>query len=726
MRDSRRPAAATGLCLFLVVLGLGQVALRTAQAATAGDTYVSLAPVRLLDTRTNGESLQSNASLNLQVAGVGDVPANATAVAVNVTATDTMAPSYLTVYPTGATRPGSSNVNWAAGVTVANLAMVPVGAGGDLTFYNAQGHADVVVDLQGYFVASDGAGGDYVPLTPQRITDTRAGSGYADADQTLGANSTLDIQVAGEGGVPAKGVSAALLNVTVTDTTASSFLSVNPEAESNPATSSLNWGAGVTVANRVVVPLSASGQITVFNALGRADVVVDVSGYFTAGTSSAAAASLFYPISPTRVLDTRVDGNQLEGSSFLGEQFAGVDGVSGQATAIVANLTSTDTSEASYFTLSPQEAVPTTSDLNWLPGVTVANLDIAALNSAGDVYLYNPEGRADAVIDVFGYFVPVSGANAPAPEPCTSVALSSTAPTVSGGPVDVTVQASCPSGVAAQDTYWYLAPASSVWSLAGSSSSSSSFQYSTTGWGDGSYQLMAWASSQAGIYQGVIGGSTIMMSTNPSANLPDTFLSTCYTDGYSSTSCGEAEIAAIDSARSSEGVASLAWPSSFFGLSEAEQEFIVADQERVSRGLPAIAGLTSAATQSATAGAQSNTDPEGSNVPGAIAYASNWAEDYGALGAMFDWMYNDGPGSFNVDCPTSTSSGCWAHRDDILLKITSGSMAAPAGYTWVGGTACVPESGIAFLNACALEWVLVPSSSVSYEFTWAQAVAMGA
>jgi hypothetical protein len=696
------------------------------QATATGDTYVSLSPVRLLDTRADGETLGANASLNLQVVGIAEVPATATAVAINVTATDTTAPSFLTVYPTGEVLPLSSNLNWGPGDTVANLAIVPVGTGGEVTLYNSNGDVDVVVDLQGYFLPSGDSGGDYVPLTPQRITDTRAGSGYPNSGQTLGAGSILTVQVGGDGGVPADGVAAAVLNVTVTDTTASSFLSIYPAGQSNLGTSSENWAPGVTVANRVVVPLSSSGQISAFNDQGSADVVIDVSGYFTAGPSSAAAAALFYPISPTRLLDTRVDGNQLAASSYLGEQFAGVGGISDQATAIVANLTSTDTTSASFYTLSPEEAAPTTSDLNWLSGVAVANLDLASLNTAGDAYLFNDQGSADAVIDVSGYFVPVDASNTPAIAPCSSVSLTPTESTGIGGPVEVTAEAGCPSGETAQYTYWYLAPGSSAWSLAAAASTNASYEYTSMGWTAGAYQLMVWASSQAGVYQGVLGTATVMTSLNPSSNRPDTFVSACYSGGYSSLTCMEAEVAAINSARSGEGLAALAWPAALYNLSAAEQVFVVADQERVSRGLPAIAGLTAAANQSATTAAQDNTDPDGFNVPGAIAYGSNWAEDYGSLGAMFDWMYNDGPGSFNLDCPAGGGSGCWAHRDNILLNTTTGEMAAPAGYTWVGGTACVPESGVSFLDACSLEWVLIPSSSVSYQFTWTEAVAMGA
>ncbi|HEY6538454.1 MAG TPA: hypothetical protein VI138_05365 [Candidatus Dormibacteraeota bacterium] len=718
---------AAGVCLSVAALALGLVTLPAVGATSTGDAYFPVAPTRLLDTRVDGGTLGPNSSINLGLAGVGAVPGDATAVAVNVTATDTTAPSYLTVYPAGESIPTSSNLNWNPGQTVANLVIVPLGGGGALSFYNSGGSVDLVVDLQGYFAASAGAGpGEYLPLSPARITDTRAGSGYPNQGQTLGAAAALTVQVAGQGGVPSVGVAAAVLNVTVTDANADSYLSVYPADETNPGTSSVNWSAGSTVANRVVVPLSPSGQVTAFNDLGQADVIIDVSGYFTTGPSPSAAASLYYPIAPTRVLDTRLDGSQPSAGSDLGEQFAAVDGIGAQASAVVANLTSTDASTASYYRLAPEATGSGTSDLNWSAGATVANLDIAPLSSTGDAYLYNSQGQADAVIDVFGYFVPLDPVNAPAVAPCSSVAISATAPGISGGPVDATAEAVCGSGASIEYTYWYRAPGSALWTLAGPPGSASSLQYSTAGWVSGTYRLMAWASSQAGVYQGALGGSSVLMSLNPATNLPDTFMSTCYSDGFLSAACTDAEVSAINGARSDEGLPALTWSSTLAALTPAQQIFIVANEERISRGLPPIAGMTAAAIQSATEGAENNTDPSGSNVPGAIGYASNWAEDFGPLGAMFDWMYNDGPGSFNLDCPSAGRPGCWAHRDDILLSTASGSTAAPAGYTWVGGTACAPEQGVSYLDACALEWVLVPSSSVTYQFTWDDAVALGA
>ena len=73
--------------------------------------------------------------------------------------------------------------------------------------------------------AASPVGGTYHPLSPVRILDTRTGLGGVPRAR-LGAGGTLNVQVAGHGGVPATGVSAVVLNTTVTSTTAPSFLTV--------------------------------------------------------------------------------------------------------------------------------------------------------------------------------------------------------------------------------------------------------------------------------------------------------------------------------------------------------------------------------------------------------------------------------------------------------------------------------------------------------------------
>jgi hypothetical protein len=375
---------------------------------SANGAYTALPPTRLLDTRLDGGTLSASATLNLTVTG-GSVPAGASAVALNVTVTNTTAASYLSVYPTGDARPLLSNLNWVSGETVPNLVIVPVGINGQVTFFNDQGQTDIVVDLEGYFAPqpSGTTAGSYVPLAPSRITDTRPQSGEPYSGDTLGPGGSLDIQVAGEGGIPVTGVAAALLNVTITNTTAASFLTAYPEGTTRPLASNLNWVGGETVANRVVVPVNPStGEIAVYNEFGNADLVIDVDGYFTNGASAPAGASLLSTITPVRILDTRTTGQTLGPGGTLTQQVAGIGEIPATATAVVANVTAADTTASSYFTVYPGGARPLASDLNWSTGQTVANLDVATLGSGWSVSIYNNAGNADLIIDAFSYFGP--------------------------------------------------------------------------------------------------------------------------------------------------------------------------------------------------------------------------------------------------------------------------------------------------------------------------------
>jgi outer membrane protein assembly factor BamB len=357
--------------------------------------YTALTPVRLMDTRTSGGPLGPASVRNLTVVGAGPLaPAGATGVMLNVTAANTSAAGYLTAYPTGSVVPLASNLNWTAAKTVPNLVSVQVGSGGQVSFYNSAGSTDVVVDLEGYFAPPSGTAGGEVALTPARITDTRSGS-------ALGAGASLDIQVTGAGGVPATGVSAAVLNVTVTNTTAASFLTVWPQGAARPTASNLNWGAGQTVPNRVIVPVSATGKVSVYNQFGTTDVIVDVSGYFTDAT---ATGKLFVSQSPFRIADTRGTAT-LGAASTYTLQVGGVAGVPTTATAVILNVTATNTTAPSFLTVYPSTAArPTASDLNWVGGLTIPNMVVAALGTTGAITFYNSAGSTDVVVDLLGYF----------------------------------------------------------------------------------------------------------------------------------------------------------------------------------------------------------------------------------------------------------------------------------------------------------------------------------
>ena len=84
--------------------------------------------------------------------GTSTVPAEASAVLVNVTAVGPSAASHLTVWPTGVARPTASNLNFGKGVTIPNMVWVKVGTGGRISIFNNDGDAHVLVDVVGYMI----------------------------------------------------------------------------------------------------------------------------------------------------------------------------------------------------------------------------------------------------------------------------------------------------------------------------------------------------------------------------------------------------------------------------------------------------------------------------------------------------------------------------------------------------------------------------------------------
>jgi PKD repeat protein len=363
--------------------------------APGASAYTAQSPNRILDTRSGG-TLGSGQSLNLTVAGgTTGVPATATGVVLNVTVTNTTAPSFLTVWPAGATRATVSNLNWMPGETRANLVNVPVGAGGQVSIYNGAGSADVVVDEEGYFAAPVGTAGGYNALPPARLLDTRLSA------QTMNTGSVIDVQVLGAGGVPASGVSAVVLNATATNTASPGFLTLYPSLTTRPLASNLNWAPGWTVPNRVIVKVGANGKVSIYNGQGSADAVIDVSGYFSDATRS---GELFTPLTPVRVLDTRSTGGTVAGNSASNVQFTGHNQVPSGATAVFVNSTVTNTTASSVMTVYPGPSLPTGSDLNWVAGETIPNLTLATLSSSGAATFYNYAGSTDLVLDLSGYF----------------------------------------------------------------------------------------------------------------------------------------------------------------------------------------------------------------------------------------------------------------------------------------------------------------------------------
>jgi len=127
-------------------------------AGAGGAFFYTVTPCRVADTRDpagpyGGPALTANVDRTFVVAGRCGVPVGAKAVALNLAVTGPTAAGDLRVFPAGAGLPLVSAINWNAGQTRANNAVIRLGASGDLTVHPDQSSGTVhfILDLNGYF-----------------------------------------------------------------------------------------------------------------------------------------------------------------------------------------------------------------------------------------------------------------------------------------------------------------------------------------------------------------------------------------------------------------------------------------------------------------------------------------------------------------------------------------------------------------------------------------------
>ncbi len=274
-------------------------------------------PVRIADTRCSAspppsyclsegipsanaglQPLQGGATVKIVVAGVDQVPVTAMAVSLVVTAASPQSSGYLTVWPDGAQKQITSNVNFHSGPASADGVIVPVGQGGQVDIYNgSESTVDVVVDVNGWFSGSStGISGSmaFTPSAPVRICDTRSIAsigGVGDVSEgVIGqcANSgtqvipaaPLTIQVTGvAGGLITADAGVVVMNVTVAGADNNGYLTVWPAGTLQPATSNVSYKKGVATSDMVTCRLNAQGQVEVYS-LAAANVIVDVAGWY--------------------------------------------------------------------------------------------------------------------------------------------------------------------------------------------------------------------------------------------------------------------------------------------------------------------------------------------------------------------------------------------------------------------------------------------------------------
>jgi hypothetical protein len=294
------------------------------------------------------------------------------------------------VHACDAPRPTASNLNYAPGVgAAANLVVTALDPSGDVCIYS-HAAADVVVDLQGTFRATDGTTPAFTPVpAPIRLVDTRA-----DGTGRLPAEGHVVVPVGVRGAVA--------LNLTAVAPDGPGYLAAYPCDQERPTASNVNYVAGQTVAVLAVARPDSDGNVCVFSKAA-ADLVVDLSGHFPTGTPAEPGTiegTLQTLANPTRLVDTRAADNPapLSGGTAIG---VGIPGAVAGTTAVL-SVAAVGPTGPGYLTVYPcNRSLPTASNLNYLanPGQAVANLVLAPVSDDGSVCVFT-KSTTDVIIDL--------------------------------------------------------------------------------------------------------------------------------------------------------------------------------------------------------------------------------------------------------------------------------------------------------------------------------------
>ncbi|MEZ4223371.1 MAG: hypothetical protein R3B13_20665 [Polyangiaceae bacterium] len=375
----------------------------------AGDGYVPLHPYRALDTR-GGALPAVDKPRCVKLAGTGTIPSDAKAIVINLTAVAPAAGGHLVAHAEGAVL-DTSTLNFSAGNSVANGAIVSLGSGGKICVTPKVTGSHFIVDVQGFFAKSSG----YAAITPKRLIDTR--------DVGLpAAGSAKCIKVTDTAGIAGDAVAVAV-NVTAVAPSATGFLRLYPAGQTKDDISTLNFSPGTTIANGAVVAVGDGGQICVALGPTASHYLLDVSAYFAPSTR-------YHPVTPVRRLDTRKTTTPAANSTTC-VKVSDAE-VPASSRGVVMNLVAAKPSGSGVAVIYPDgHGKPSTSTLNFAKGQTIANNAIVQPGNGGRVCVHT-SAATDLILDVTGYFAsPTSG------DSCASVQCVNPPPKVCSGGVDL-------------------------------------------------------------------------------------------------------------------------------------------------------------------------------------------------------------------------------------------------------------------------------------------------
>ncbi len=412
---------------------------------STGQTYTSITPCRIVDTRASGAggAFTAGQQRTFQVSGTGSgfaaqggtsggcgIPTGAVAVEASITAVGPTGDGYARAYPAGTSLPNATFINFTGGRSITNTGTIPIATSAstsdlNLNVFGAGSH--VVIDIQGYYTT--GSGLSYSSITPCRIVDTRAsGAGGA---FTAYQQRTFQVSGTGSGfaaqggtsngcGIPT-GAVAVEASITAVAPTGDGYARAYPAGTTLPNATFINFTGATSITNTGAIPIATSAStsdlnLNVFGA--GSHVVIDIQGYFAPAT-----ALTYTSITPCRIVDTRASG---AGGAFTagqqrtfqvsgtGSGFAAQGGTSGgcglpaDAVAVEASITAVGPAGVGYARAYPAgTSLPNATFINFTGGRSVTNtgtVPIATSASTSDLNLNVFGAGSHVVIDLQGYY----------------------------------------------------------------------------------------------------------------------------------------------------------------------------------------------------------------------------------------------------------------------------------------------------------------------------------
>ncbi|MDH4143572.1 MAG: hypothetical protein OEY23_00195 [Acidimicrobiia bacterium] len=409
-RTPRRVVTAARATLAVAALALAGSSLPRAGASPVVPPTTPAAPaalfspassLNLVDTASQGPSLGPGEELTVPIVGGGT---DSTAAWVQVTATASE-PTFVTVWSGDDPRPATSTLNAGADRPAANPTVVAIGPSRTLRVYNHAGHADIRIDVIGWFGTGAVAGTSrLLSLPPTRLVDTRDHYRLAPGQQL-----SLELSQAER----YQGVAALALTVTSTEATGDGSIAVGPLGATPVTRSPVE--AGEIRSSSTVAALGPWRAIALRNdTTGWLHLVVDVNGVFLG--HELGSGGEFHPVAPRRLLDTRADGRRLRAEQARTVPLGEPAGSAERGSALV-NVTTLGADPASYLTVwATGAAIPGVSQAQTTV-VPTATLLVAPVGADGSIQLRPGAGSADVVVDLLGWFTPGGVTVSPRPDP---------------------------------------------------------------------------------------------------------------------------------------------------------------------------------------------------------------------------------------------------------------------------------------------------------------------